>query len=115
MRMVTKKTALLIAIFLCAAGPARADRCVAWTDKAFPVTMEACSYESGGSGYYKITNAGEKDAAVCWSVISNSGKRDKGCNLNLAARKSTSGSCFQCGTKNEGVKAIQLDSYKPRP
>lgn len=83
-----------------------------WGHKAYPVTMAACSYSNGGSGYYVITNNGSKTAEVCWSVVSNDGKKDKGCNSNLGSGESTKGSYFQCGTKNGRARYILLESYK---
>lgn len=109
-----RRKALFIAMFFGLTTTAYADQCESWTHKAYPVTMEACSYDNGGSGYYKITNDGNQNASVCWSVVSSSGKKDKGCNSNLKAGESTKGSCFQCGSKNEGVQYILLESYKVR-
>lgn len=94
------------------ASPAMADQCSGWISKAYPVKMEACSYTSGGSGYYKITNTGTKTAEVCWAVVSSSGKQDSGCNSKLDPGQSTSGSCYQCGSKNGGAREIILRSYK---
>ncbi len=89
-----------------------ADQCSEWISRESPVTMEACSNKDGGSGYYRITNTGTKAAAICWTVISSSGKPDGGCNLNMGPGQSTRGSCFRCGAKNEGVQRIDLKSYK---
>lgn len=73
--------------------------------------MQACSYESGRSGYYKITNNGRAAADVCWTVTSNKGKEDKGCHSNMPAGETTSGVCVWCGARNEGVRSISLDKY----
>ena len=108
------KTILTALILSGMAATAQADECVSWGHRAYPVTMEACSYTSGGSGYYKITNDGNATASVCWSVVSNSGKKDRGCNSNLGAGESSRGSCFQCGKKNEGVQYILLEKYEAR-
>jgi len=94
------------------ASAAVADVCETWIDKANAVTMAACSYESGGSGYYKITNNGSNAAKVCWTVVLNSGKKSSGCHSALGVGKTTNGSCFSCGAKNGGARLITLDSYK---
>jgi hypothetical protein len=93
---------------------AQADTCESWTHRGYPVTMEACSYKGGGSGYYKITNNGHRAASICWTVVASDGNKDRGCNSNVGAGASTRGSCFQCGSKNGGVKHILLRSYKPK-
>lgn len=107
-----KKIAIAVLMTLGMISVAQADKCQSWTHKAYPVTLEACSYENGGSGYAKITNNGNTAADVCWSVVSNSGNKDKGCYSNMPAGESTSPSCFQCGTKNGGVQYILLEKYK---
>lgn len=94
------------------ASTAHADQCESWTDKVHPVTMEACSYASGGSGYAKITNNGTTAADVCWTVVLNDGRKSKGCYSSMPAGKSTSPSCYSCGSKNGGAKHILLDKYQ---
>lgn len=91
---------------------AHADECASWGHRAFPVTLEACSYDSGGSGYYRITNDGSSAARICWTVVSNSGREDDGCNNHLESGESTTGSCFDCGSNNDGVKYILLKRYE---
>src|SRR6478672_4404814 len=103
---------LMALLYFGAVSVARADECTSWTHRAYPVTLEACSYDDGGSGYYRITNDGSQDANVCWDVVSNDGSHDEGCNLHLAAGESTRGSCFQCGTNNDGVQYILLTKYE---
>ena len=110
--MTRMATAFLISLGLAAA--AHADECRTWVDKTHPVTMEACSYTNGGSGYYKITNNADKAATVCWNVVFNDDKKSKGCNLNLGPKESTQGSCFSCGRKNAGAREVVLESYKPK-
>ena len=107
------KKALLATLALCGFAPAAmADVCETWIDKGHPVTMAACSYPSGGSGYYTITNNGSNAATVCWTVVLNSGKKSTGCYSGLGAGKATNGSCFSCGAKNGGARQIVLDKYK---
>jgi hypothetical protein len=108
------KTVLAALMLFAFASTAQADqdRCESWTHKAYPVTLEACSYKDGSSGYYKITNNGYNTADICWSVVSNSGKKDKGCHSRMPAGETERGVCVQCGSKNEGVQYILLESYK---
>jgi hypothetical protein len=91
---------------------AHADTCQSWTHTAYPVTMEACSYPNGGSGYYKITNNGSQPAAICWTIVTNDGRELKGCNSSLDAGESSSGSCSSCGAKNSGVRHILLNKFR---
>ena len=109
-----KKVFLTLCLFMGIASAAHADECESWTHKGYPVTMEACSYSNGGSGYYKITNDGSRSAEICWSVVSNDGQKSRGCNSNLDAGETSQGSCFQCGKKNGGARHILLESYKAR-
>ena len=102
------------AIFCFCSFSARADQCESWEHKGYPVSMAACSYPNGGSGYYKITNDGAQAASVCWTVVYNDGRTSKGCNSNLQAGESSKGSCFSCGMKNGGARHILLNSYKPK-
>jgi hypothetical protein len=107
-----KKIIFSTLILLGASSLALADECKSWGHKAYPVTMEACSNRDGGSGYYRITNDVSQPATICWSVVSNDGRTDEGCHSNLGAGESTRGSCFDCGSKNKGVKYILLQKYK---
>lgn len=106
------KLAILALLASCTA-PAFADECQSWGHKAYPVTMEACSNRDGGSGYYRITNNGTERAEVCWTVVSNNGRRNKGCHT-LDAGETGDGSCFDCGSKNVGVEYILLEKYAVR-
>jgi hypothetical protein len=112
--MVSKKWPLALLAFLSfgIASEAQADQCQSWTHKAYPVTMEACSYTNGGSGYAKITNDGSTAANVCWTVVLNDGREIKGCYTNMPAGESTSPSCFGCGSKNGGARHILLEKYQ---
>lgn len=93
---------------------AQADQCMKWVHGSFPVTMLACSYPDGGSGYYKIINEGKRTAAFCWSVVDKSGRHMKRCDSNLAAGKFAEGSCSQCGSKKGGIQKIVLEKYEPK-
>ena len=105
-----KKAALVTLILSGMASAALADECASWTHKGYPVTMEACSYTSGGSGYYKITNDGDRAAAICWSIVASNGQKYKRCNSHVEDGETTQGSCFECGTKNGGA-TLMLESY----
>lgn len=109
-----KKTVPAAVMLFGFASAAMADVCETWIDKGNAVTMAACSYTNGGSGYYRVTNNGANAAKVCWTVVLNSGKKSSGCNLDLGAGKTTEGSCFSCGAKNGGARLIALDSYKAK-
>lgn len=112
MTFKTMAVASAIVMALNISSEARADQCESWTHKAYPVTMEACSYTNGGSGYVKITNDGPTAANVCWKVVFNDGRQNKGCYSNMPAGKSTTPSCFSCGSKNGGAKYILLEKYQ---
>ena len=109
-----KNSALPILMLFSMACVAQVDKCKSWTHEDYPVTMEACSYADGGSGYYKIKNNGDTSAEICWSLVFNSGKGDHSCNSNLQSGETTSGSCFNCGIKNDGAKYINLEKYEPK-
>lgn len=109
----SKKWMVAVFVGMCSFA-VHADQCYSWGHRAYPVTMEACSYTSGGSGYYKITNDGNQTAQVCWTVVFNDGRKDSGCNSNLGPGQSTRGSCFSCGAKNGGARHILLEKYNVR-
>lgn len=90
------------------------DICEGWTHKAYPVHMEACSYPNGGSGYTRITNNGNTAAAICWTVVTNSGREINGCNSNMDAGETNEAACASCGHKNGGVQYILLQKYEAR-
>lgn len=98
---------------LLATGAAKADDCDSWGHKSYPVTMQACSYTSGGSGYTVITNDGTKRARICWRVVTNSGRELDGCHT-LDSGESSRASCASCGSKNGGARHILLRSYEFR-
>ena len=102
---------LLFLPLACLAFSAKADTCASWGHKAYPVTMQACSYSSGGSGYAEITNDGSRTARVCYTIVTNNGREHEGC-ATLAPGASTTPSCFSCGAKNGGARHILLRSYR---
>lgn len=93
------------------AGAVQADQCESWTHKAYPVSMSACSYDNGGSGYVQITNDGPTAANVCWTVVFNDGRTTDGCYRSMPAGETTTPSCASCGFKNGGAKHVLLQKY----
>lgn len=106
------KKILALLILAAACGSAQADECAAWTHKAYPVSMEACSYPNGGSGYVRITNNGNSAADVCWIVVFNSGQQRRSCYSAMPAGEPHEASCASCGMKNGGAKYVLLDKYE---
>eukprot|EP01031_Cornospumella_fuschlensis_P004867 gene4867-6087_t len=82
-----RKIALGLLVLAGVATYAQADEdiCEGWTHKAYPVHMEACSYPNGGSGYTRITNNGSTAAAICWTVVTNSGREIVNYSASLSA------------------------------
>lgn len=89
-----------------------ADQCMTWIDKDYPVRLEACSYDKGESGYVKITHTGTKAAKICWVVIKQSGSEDSACNSNFRPNSNSRSSCWSCGKKVGGVRAVELRKYQ---
>lgn len=102
---------LLFLPLVCLVSSAKADTCESWTHRGYPVSMQACSYSSGGSGYAEITNDGNRTAKLCYTIVTNNGREQEGC-ATLAPGASTTPSCFSCGTKNGGARHILLRSYQ---
>ena len=92
---------------------ALADTCESWGHRAYPVTMQACSYPSGGSGYAIITNDGARPASICWTVVANNGREFEGC-ATLDSGASSTPSCASCGSNNGGARHILLRSYSEK-
>ncbi len=107
----TLKRVLAVSLSVTAWQVGAADICDSWTDYAHKVTMQACSYPDGKSGYYKVTNHSGQAARVCWTMVTNSGKTSDRCHSGLGHNESSTGSFFQCGKKNDGCQAIRLKSY----
>ncbi len=105
------KFLLALALLTSFCLPARADTCEGWTHKGYPVSMKACSYASGGSGYAEITNTGARPARLCYTIVANSGREFQGC-ATLNAGESSTPSCASCGSKNGGARHILLRSYR---
>ena len=61
----------------------------------------------------RIKNTGNRAADVCWTVVFNDGRQDKGCYTNMPAGKTSEASCFSCGSKNGGAESIRINKYKP--
>ena len=99
---------LLMAFF---SVSAQADSCEGWQHRGYPVSMQACSYTSGGSGYAEITNNGNRSARLCYTIVANNGREMEGC-ATLDPGESTTPSCASCGSKNGGARHILLRSYK---
>lgn len=87
------------------------DDCQMWTHRGYPVEMGVCSYPDGGSGYTVVTNNGNQSARICWTVVANNGKRERGCHSRMRAGETERSSAFQCGRKNGGCSQILLESY----
>lgn len=103
---------LLAFLLLASLGlPALADTCEGWTHKTYPVSMKACSYTSGGSGYAEVTNDGKRTARLCYTIVTNNGREQEGC-ATLAPGASTTPSCSSCGAKNGGARHVLLRSYR---
>ena len=106
------RRSIAFALLALAATAAHADRCVGWEQPGQLVSLESCSYDNGGSGYYKVTNRGTRPATVCWTMEFNNGKKDRGCHSSLGAGKESTGSCFHCGGKNTGTRSMALTKYE---
>ena len=91
--------------------PAMADTCEGWTHKGYPVSMKACSYTSGGSGYAEIANNGGRKARLCYTIVANNGREMEGC-TTLVPGESSAVSCASCGSKIGGARHVLLRSYK---
>lgn len=79
-----------------------------------PVAFQTCSNKDGNSGYLVIENLGDRSADICWTVIFNNGKQDRGCHSNMGPGKERI-SCYYCGTKHGGIKTVQLTKYAIKP
>lgn len=108
MKRLTLSALLLMAV----ATAALADQCESWTHRAYPVSMSACSYDNGGSGYVTIENNGSSTANVCWTVVFNDGRTDYNCHRGMEAGESSSASCSSCGSKNGGARHVLLEKYQ---
>lgn len=106
------KIAGVMLLLLGMAGVAQADQCESWTHKAYPVSMSACSYDNGGSGYVQITNDGPKTANVCWTVVFNNGQTQDSCYRGMGSGVTTTPSCASCGSKNGGARHVLLKKYE---
>lgn len=91
------------------------DECRSWVNPSYPVSMEACSYRNGGSGYVRVVNNGNTAADVCWSVVYGTGGKERGCFIKMGPGEVTQPSCFSCGNNNKGkgVRQVQLEKYQP--
>lgn len=107
-----KKIAGAMLFLLGLAGVAQADQCASWTHNAYPVSMSACSYDNGGSGYVQITNNGSRAANVCWTVVFNDGRTQDSCYRGMESGATTTPSCASCGSKNGGARHVLLQKYE---
>lgn len=114
--MTKKNTAFvlfsaILTSFVWTTDASASDSCESWGHRSYPVSMQACSYSSGGSGYAVITNDGAKTARICYTIVANNGRELNGC-TTLAGGESSTPSCASCGTKNGGARHILLQSYR---
>jgi hypothetical protein len=107
-----KKLVLGALSLMAAVATAHADQCESWTHAAYPVSMSACSYDNGGSGYVIMTNNGSSTANICWTVVYNDGRSKYSCHSAMGSGESSSSSCFSCGSKNGGARHILLQKYQ---
>ena len=92
------------------------DRCESWSFLPnYPMTISACSYPDGKSGYVVLKNEGQTSADVCYVVVANNGDRDKGCHSRMGAGEVSRVSAVQCGvnTRFGGCSNIELVKYRP--
>ena len=108
------KSLLLFSLLSLMSFSTYADSCREWTTVNQLVTMRACSYSSGKSGYIEITNNGYSPASICWDVIYNDGRVSNGCNSYMGSGESTTPSCASCGSNNVGVRTINITKYQVR-
>lgn len=78
-----------------------------WSTKDRSVDIEFYSYESGGSGYYKVINNTTNGLRVTFSYTTNKGIISKQTTPVDAGRFST-GSCASAGKKNAGIKSVAI-------
>ena len=103
---------LIITFTLCtfADAPDKTDKLVAsWHWSGDKVDFEFYSYESGDSGYLRISNNTGDNLRVNFTYITNDGVEHH-INNEFDAGKSENRSCADAGSKKTGIKSLSIKS-----
>lgn len=73
-----------------------------WPSRGRVVEIDACDYDSGGSGYIVLRNLTRDDLSVCWTLHFADGSTSDGCRSRLAAGDESRSSCSSCSRKKTG-------------
>ncbi len=103
------KTTIITFLYfsLCLAATANDILVNSWSTKDRSVEINFYSYESGGSGYYKVINNTTRGLRVTFSYTTNKGITSKQ-TTPVDPGKSSTGSCASAGKKNAGIKTVAI-------
>jgi hypothetical protein len=87
---------------------AQAFHCDEWRAADFLISLDACSYTGGGSGFYRFHNGHTQPVRINFSMEFVRGNPIQGSTNVPANGTSGNASCFNCGYMNGGLHSWTL-------